>query len=114
MGEEDLLAAGGGHGAAVPLERLDGARAELDRVRHAVVGQRDPRAQRPGGDLAARPPIAVAGGQHGIGSMPSFATALDDRQLVELTAYLRGRFAPEKPGWEGIEAAVARARKAGR
>ena len=58
--------------------------------------------------------MLLEGGQHGIGSMPSFATALDDRQLVELTAYLRGRFAPEKPGWEGIEAAVARARKAGR
>ncbi|WP_186417185.1 molybdopterin cofactor-binding domain-containing protein [Bosea sp. CS1GBMeth4] len=63
---------------------------------------------------AARPTnlvnMLLEGGQHGIGSMPSFATALDDRQLAELTAYLRGRFAPEKPAWEGIEAAVARAR----
>lgn len=55
--------------------------------------------------------LLLAGGQHGIGSMPSFATALDDRQIVELAAYLRGRFAPEKPAWEGIEAAVAKARK---
>lgn len=56
--------------------------------------------------------LLLEGGQHGIGSMPAFATALDDRQIVELAAYLRGRFAPEKPAWEGIEAAVARARKA--
>lgn len=58
--------------------------------------------------------MLLEGGQHGIGSMPSFATALDDRQLTELAAYLRGRFAPGKPAWEGIEAAVARARKAGK
>ncbi|WP_436152026.1 molybdopterin cofactor-binding domain-containing protein [Bosea sp. LjRoot90] len=58
--------------------------------------------------------MLLEGGQHGIGSMPSFATALDDRQIVELAGYLRGRFAPGKPAWEGIEAAVARARKAGR
>lgn len=58
--------------------------------------------------------MLLEGGQHGIGSMPSFATALDDRQIVELAAYLRGRFAPEKPGWDGIEAAVARARAAGK
>lgn len=54
--------------------------------------------------------MLLEGGQHGIGSMPSFATALDDRQLTELAAYLRGRFAPGKPAWEGIAAAVARAR----
>lgn len=58
--------------------------------------------------------MLLEGGQHGIGSMPSFATALDDRQLAELAAYLRERFAPGKPAWEGIEAAVARARKAAR
>jgi nicotinate dehydrogenase subunit B len=57
--------------------------------------------------------MLLEGGQHGIGSMPSFATALDDRQIVELAGYLRTRFAPGKPAWEGIEAAVARARKAG-
>jgi nicotinate dehydrogenase subunit B len=56
--------------------------------------------------------MLLEGGQHGIGSMPSFATVLDDRQLIELAAYLRGRFAPEKPAWGGIEAAIARARQA--
>lgn len=55
--------------------------------------------------------MLLEGGQHGIGSMPSFATALDDRQLADLAAYLRGRFAPEKPGWSGIDDAIARVRK---
>ncbi|MCP4563594.1 MAG: molybdopterin-dependent oxidoreductase [Bosea sp.] len=55
--------------------------------------------------------MLLEGGQHGIGSMPSFATALDDRQLADLAAYLRGRFAPEKPGWSGVEDAIAQARK---
>ena len=54
--------------------------------------------------------MLLEGGQHGIGSMPSFATALDDRQLAALAAYLRGRFAPGKPAWEGIDAAISRAR----
>lgn len=58
--------------------------------------------------------LLIEGGQHGIGSMPAFAAALDDRQIAELAAYLRGRFAPGKPAWEGVEAAVARARKAGK
>ena len=56
--------------------------------------------------------MLLEGGQHGIGSMPSFATALDDRQLADLAAYLRGRFAPEKPAWSGIEDAIAKGRKA--
>jgi nicotinate dehydrogenase subunit B len=56
--------------------------------------------------------MLLEGGQHGIGSMPSFATALDDRQIADLAAYLRGRFAPEKPAWDGIEDAIAKARKA--
>ncbi len=55
--------------------------------------------------------MLLEGGQHGIGSMPSFATALDDRQLMELATYLRERFAPDKPAWSGIEDAIARARK---
>ena len=54
--------------------------------------------------------MLIEGGQHGIGSMPSFATALDDRQLAELSRYLRARFAPDKPAWEGIDMAVAKAR----
>ncbi|MEN5082881.1 molybdopterin cofactor-binding domain-containing protein [Bosea sp. TWI1241] len=54
--------------------------------------------------------MLIEGGQHGIGSMPSFATALDDTQLAALTAYLRSRFAPGKPAWTGIGDAVVKAR----
>ncbi len=38
--------------------------------------------------------LLLDGGGHASGSMPGFAAALDDRQLVDLTRYLRGRFAP--------------------
>ncbi len=33
-------------------------------------------------------------------AMPSFRNALDDRQLAQVTAYLRARFAGGKPQWE--------------
>jgi nicotinate dehydrogenase subunit B len=42
--------------------------------------------------------------------MPSFATSLNDRQLTDLAAYLRARFASDKPAWPGVEAAVKRVR----
>jgi len=48
-----------------------------------------------------------------IGFMPAFRDALDDRQLAELAAYLRARFAPGKPPWQGLEAAAARVRRDG-
>jgi nicotinate dehydrogenase subunit B len=44
------------------------------------------------------------------GGMPSFATSLNDRQLTDLAAYLRARFASDKPAWPGVEAAVKRVR----
>ena len=47
-----------------------------------------------------------------IGFMPAFKDALDDRQLVELAAYMRQRFAPQQPAWVDLPAAVARARAA--
>ena len=47
-----------------------------------------------------------------IGFMPAFKDALDDRQLVELAAYMRQRFAPQQPAWADLPAAVARARAA--
>lgn len=37
-----------------------------------------------------------------IGFMPSFADALDDRQIVELAQYMRQRFAPQEPSWSGL------------
>ncbi len=45
-----------------------------------------------------------------IGHMPAFGHALDDRQLTELAAYMRQRFAPGQPAWPGLTAAVGRAR----
>ena len=47
-----------------------------------------------------------------VGFMPAFGEALDDRQLVELAAYMRQRFAPGKAPWTQLPEAVARARAA--
>jgi len=47
-----------------------------------------------------------------IGFMPAFKDALDDRQLIELAGHMRQRFAPQKPDWTDLPAAVARARAA--
>jgi nicotinate dehydrogenase subunit B len=45
-----------------------------------------------------------------IGFMPGYRDALDDRQIADLAAYMRARFAPDKPMWRDLEAAVARVR----
>jgi nicotinate dehydrogenase subunit B len=42
--------------------------------------------------------------------MPGFRHALDDRQVADLAAYMRRRFAPGRPAWPDLPAAVARAR----
>ena len=55
--------------------------------------------------------LLIEGGQHGLGSMPSFATAIDDRQIADLARYVRARFAPGHPSWRNIDEAIARARK---
>ena len=47
-----------------------------------------------------------------IGFMPAFNQAFDDRQLAELAGYLRARFAPQRPAWTDLPAAVARVRAA--
>ena len=47
-----------------------------------------------------------------LGAMPGFAHSLNDQQLTELIRYLRARFAPDKPAWDGIDAALRAARKA--
>lgn len=50
---------------------------------------------------------------HGeLGYMPGFADSLDDRQVAELAAYLRARFAPDKPAWPNLDATVQRLRAA--
>jgi nicotinate dehydrogenase subunit B len=43
-------------------------------------------------------------------SMPSYGRSYNDNQLADLTAYLRARFAPDKPAWEDLAPAAASAR----
>ena len=45
-----------------------------------------------------------------LGYMPAFKDALSDDQIVELVAYLRAQFAPEKPAWSDVRAVVNRIR----
>ncbi len=47
-----------------------------------------------------------------IGHMPAFAESLDDAQVAELAAWMRRRFAPDKPAWPALAEAVARIRAA--
>jgi len=46
-----------------------------------------------------------------IGFMPAFKGSLDDRQIAELAAYMRQRYAPGKPPWRDLEREVARVRR---
>jgi nicotinate dehydrogenase subunit B len=46
-----------------------------------------------------------------LGYMPAFKDSLTDGQVAELAAYLRRQFAPDKPAWTGIQAAVGRIRQ---
>jgi nicotinate dehydrogenase subunit B len=46
-----------------------------------------------------------------LGYMPAFKDSMTDDQLAELVSYLRRQFAPEKPPWTGVHAAVNRARE---
>jgi nicotinate dehydrogenase subunit B len=50
----------------------------------------------------------------GLGHMPAFREALDDRQIAAVAAYIRRTYAPERMAWQGLEAAVARLRPARR
>ena len=45
-----------------------------------------------------------------IGFMPAFRHALDDRQIAEIAAAMRQRFAPDQPAWRDLELEVARVR----
>jgi nicotinate dehydrogenase subunit B len=45
-----------------------------------------------------------------LGAMPAFRHHLDDAQIADLVTYLRGRFAPEKPAWTGLQETSARLR----
>lgn len=46
-----------------------------------------------------------------LGYMPAFKDSVTDGQVAELVAYLRRQFAPDKPAWSGIEAAIGRIRQ---
>ena len=45
-----------------------------------------------------------------LGYMPGFKDSMSDDQLAELVTFLRQQFAPEKPVWTGVRAAVSQAR----
>jgi nicotinate dehydrogenase subunit B len=46
-----------------------------------------------------------------LGYMPGFKDSMSDDQLAELVSYLRQQFAPDKPAWTGVPAAVGRIRQ---
>jgi nicotinate dehydrogenase subunit B len=46
-----------------------------------------------------------------LGYMPAFKDSLTTDQIAELVSYLRQQFAPEKPPWTDVHAAVSRARR---
>ena len=46
-----------------------------------------------------------------LGYMPAFRDSLSDDQLAELVAYLRQRFAPDKPAWTGVRDTIIRIRQ---
>ena len=47
-----------------------------------------------------------------VGFMPAFRDALDDRQVAELAAWMRRRYAPTRAPWPDLDASVARVRAA--
>ncbi|WP_065756712.1 molybdopterin cofactor-binding domain-containing protein [Bradyrhizobium paxllaeri] len=46
-----------------------------------------------------------------LGYMPAFRDSLTDGQVAELVVYLRQQFAPDRPGWKDIHAAINRIRR---
>ncbi|QWG14705.1 molybdopterin-dependent oxidoreductase [Bradyrhizobium sediminis] len=46
-----------------------------------------------------------------LGYMPGFKDSMSDDQLTELVTYLRRQFAPGKPVWTGVRAAVSQAQQ---
>ena len=47
-----------------------------------------------------------------LGYMPGFRDSMTDQQLAELVTYLRQQFAPDKPLWTNVSAAIRQARQA--
>jgi nicotinate dehydrogenase subunit B len=46
-----------------------------------------------------------------LGYMPAFKDSMNDDQVAELVSYLRRQFAPDKPAWTNVRAAVGRVRR---
>jgi nicotinate dehydrogenase subunit B len=46
-----------------------------------------------------------------VGFMPAFKDSLDDRQIADLAAYMRQRYAPAQPPWRDLAREVARLRR---
>lgn len=46
----------------------------------------------------------------GMGAMPGFSEALDDRQVAALVTYIRAQFAPGRPAWSQVAQAITRLR----
>jgi len=38
-----------------------------------------------------------------LGYMPGFRDVYDDKQMAELAAYIRARYAPDQPAWKDLE-----------
>ncbi|MFG1290291.1 molybdopterin cofactor-binding domain-containing protein [Xanthobacter versatilis] len=45
-----------------------------------------------------------------LGDMPAFRDSLDDAQVADLVRYMRAKFAPDAPAWDGLAQTVARLR----
>jgi nicotinate dehydrogenase subunit B len=63
-----------------------------------------------GAGASARLARQAKAGEIEIMSMPGFAQSFSDRQLADLAAYLRARFAPDKAPWADLQDAAARVR----
>jgi nicotinate dehydrogenase subunit B len=61
---------------------------------------------------ADAPALIARNGAPEIMSMPSFRQSFSDRQIGDLVAYLRMRFAPEKGAWSGVREVTASLRGA--
>ncbi|MBK3412526.1 c-type cytochrome, partial [Methylobacterium ajmalii] len=92
---------GGAGGDLVPLGLVTSIHsAHPDNLIQAVLNGVAAAAERfPAPDPAA-PPAA----------MPAFRDTLTDRQVADVVAYTRARYAPDAPAWSELEAAVARVR----
>src|SRR5690606_32645873 len=45
-----------------------------------------------------------------LGYMPAFGETLTDEQIISLVDYMRQRYAPGKPAWKDVDAAVRKIR----